>query len=282
MTLGRLHAELGRAVEAAADFERTLALIPRTAHDRRHGAHRNNLIREMAAYAEAFALLLERHPEDGSLWTGRGRYYLLRDQWDRAASDFAIAVVSAQPKSEEWDEYAALRLLVGDVAGYRAFVREIIRGEVDTRDPYVGFVLARACNLSPEPVADPDQVVRWAELGTTAGDFLWYKNTLGVALFRAGRYREAIRTLERVVPGVFHSAERKLAMAMAYHRLGEAAKARALLDEVRAMFEKAKKRRVRGAVMVPSTDWAPAHVYLHEAEARILYDPIFPADPFAP
>jgi hypothetical protein len=32
---------------------------------------------------------------------------------------------------------------------------------------------------------------------------------------------------------------------------------------------------------MPPTDWLPLQLLRREAEAVILYDPIFPADPFA-
>jgi hypothetical protein len=33
---------------------------------------------------------------------------------------------------------------------------------------------------------------------------------------------------------------------------------------------------------MPTTDWLPLQILRHEAVAVILYDPIFPTDPFAP
>ena len=279
--LSRLHINLGRDDEAAADFEKILALTPHTANDRLHFSPRSGQILALAASGRAFARLLERNPDDGSLWSGRGRYYLFRNQWDRAAADFARAVGSAPPESEEWIEHAGLRLLVGDADGCREFLREILRREGGTHDTFVAYVLACACNLSPEPIADPAEILRLAELGAQGGNLAWFQQPLGIAQYRAGRFTEAIRTLERVKDDGLEGVN-KLVLAMAYHRLGDPTKPRASLDEALKWIRQKEAGRVNGAVVVPSTNWVPTYVYLREAEALILHDPIFPDDPFAP
>ena len=227
--LSRLHINLGRDDEAAADFEKILALTPHTANDRLHYSPRSNQIRTFAASGRVFAKLLERNPDDGSLWSGRGRYFLVRNQWDRAASDFARAVGSATPESEEWIEHAGLRLLVGDANGCREFLREILRREGGTHDTFVAYVLACACNLSPERIADPEEILRLAELGARGGNYPWFQQPLGIAQYRAGRFTEAIRTLERVGAMGDGNLEgvNTLVLAMAYHRLDSPTKSRA-------------------------------------------------------
>ncbi len=279
--LGRLHLGLGRDDEAAVDFEKILALTPRTSNDRIHYSPRNYQIRTLAASERAFAKLLERNPADGLLWSGRGRYYLLRDQWDRAAADYTRAVETSPPESEEWVEHVALRLLVNDASGCREFLREILRRIGGTRDPLLGFVLARSCNLSAEPVADPAEVVRLAKLGASGGNYPWFLQPVGIALYRAGRYSEAIRSLEQSPEDDGTRGVTKLGLGMAYHRLGETKKARVLLEEGRRWVKQAQGSRVDGSVSVPPIEWVTTQVYLREAEALILYDPIFPADPFA-
>ena len=266
--LCRLHLDLGRDDEAATDFEKILALTPHSLNDRLHNSPRSHQIRTLAASKGAFAKFLERNPGDGSLWSGRGRYYLLRDRWDRAAADFARAVVTSPPESEEWVEHAALRLLVGDAVGYREFLREILRKAEGTRNPFVGYVLARACNLSAEPVVDPPELVRLAELGASGGNYPWFLQPVGIALYRAGRYREAIRSLERTPEDPGSVGEKKLVLGMAYQRLGETNKARVLLDEGRRWVKEARGSGVSGAADQAPTDWVTTQVYLREAEAR--------------
>jgi serine/threonine protein kinase/Flp pilus assembly protein TadD len=278
--LSRLHLDLGHDDEAATDFEKILTLTPHVPNDRRHSSPRSQQIRALAASERAFAKLLERNPGDGSLWSGRGRYYLLRDRWDRAAADFARAIETAPPESQEWFEHAGLRLLVGDAVGCREFLREIYRREGGTRDPYIAHVLARAFNLSAEPAVDPAEVVRLAKLGASGGNYTWFLQPVGIALYRAGRYREAIQSLERTPDDPNNRGEKNLVLAMAYQRLGESKKARALFDEGWAWVNQAQVSRVDGAAPRMTTDWVTTQVYLRDAEALTL-DPAFPADPFA-
>jgi hypothetical protein len=66
--------------------------------------------------------------------------------------------------------------------------------------------------------------------------------------------------------------QNRLVLAMAYHRLGQAKQARALLDEVRRWWDGLEAARTDGAVTMPLTDWLPLQLLRREAEA--LIDPM--------
>jgi predicted Zn-dependent protease len=58
-----------------------------------------------------------------------------------------------------------------------------------------------------------------------------YRNTLGVVYYRVGHYREAVDTLEENLPAnADYTAFDLLFLAMSYHRLGDAARARDRYD----------------------------------------------------
>jgi hypothetical protein len=78
-----------------------------------------------------------------------------------------------------------------------------------------------------------------------------------------------------------YNLQNSLVLAMANERLGHAAQARALLAEVQRLWERIEAAKTDGAVSMPTVDWLPVQVLRREAEAVILYDPVFPADPFA-
>ena len=101
-------------------------------------------------------------------------------------------------------------------------------------------------------------------------------NTLGAALYRAGRFAEAVRRLEEGIQqskGVSREAD-WVFLAMAHHRLGHH-------DEARRWLDRFRDRRPR---LAPSAFWGELEIRLlrAEAEAVVHWDPIFPADPFAP
>jgi WD40 repeat protein len=98
---------------------------------------------------------------------------------------------------------------------------------------------AEACNnlawayaTAPEPLRDWKAALPLAERAVQRSPTNpVYRNTLGVAYYRAGRYREAVETLR---PNLDRQEDRFLAfdlyfLAMSYHGLGDAAQARSHL-----------------------------------------------------
>ena len=97
----------------------------------------------------------------------------------------------------------------------------------------------------------------------------------GAALYRAGRFEVAIDRIENGIKernGKQEAADWTF-LAMAHHRLGHHDQARRYLDRLRN----------RQPSTDPNVFWDELEIRLvrSEAEAVILYDPIFPADPFA-
>jgi Flp pilus assembly protein TadD len=239
---------------------------------------------ELARWDRAYDRLLASRPDDGELWTARGQYHALRDRWAQAAADFARGVHSAPTTSEEWFDHACLRLMVGDEEGYRAAVHELRRLAGGSDDPYVAYVLARTTAIAAEPAVEREQTVRWAEHAVAGNPYAWRLHVLGLALYRAGRFDEAIRRLEesKARPWTEQGPiQNPLVLAMAHYRLGRAAQARALLDEVERWWKEIDATRIDGAVAARTVDWLPLQLLRREAEALILHDPAFPADPFA-
>ena len=125
-------------------------------------------------------------------------------------------------------------------------------------------------------------------------------NTLGVAQYRAGHYREAVATLTQSArlnsEGVCGLQPADLAfLALAHHRLGEPDQARAVLGRLRALMKKPEhastsEREYQGRLLWSQMDLmkkpehastSEAQLFLREAEA-IELDLAFPSDPFAP
>jgi dipeptidyl aminopeptidase/acylaminoacyl peptidase len=97
-----------------------------------------------------------------------------------------------------------------------------------------------------------------------------YRTGLGAALYRSGRYREAIETLEKADRLDNGSPEVLAFLAMAHHRLGQQEQARTVLARLLKILD-----RTRGTKDADSLN------LVHEAEALISIAPALPADPFA-
>jgi tetratricopeptide (TPR) repeat protein len=279
MDVGRVRAELGRSEEAAAAFDTLLSLEPAHPRDRNYSSARTGALEDLARRDEAYAALLKRRPQDGHLWTARGRYHARRGRWAQAADDFARGIASAPPDSEEWFEHAGLRLIVGDEDGYRRFASQAWRRAGQTRDPWVAYNVAFTCLLGADPGVEPGEVVRLAEIASadTRGSV---RHTTGVALFRAGRYAEAVEALERGIRGSRESPLRvpvanlsNPVLAMAYFLRGDTDKARILLAEVEQYVRGDAWDKTERAVLFPSTGWIATNAYYREAEALIRGGP---------
>ena len=281
---GELRLSQSRWDEAAVDFARELELLRK---GRIWNDPRSVKALVLAKWDRAYARLLLLRPDDGQLWSVRGRYHALRSHWDLAAADFARGITSAPPESEEWFEHACLRLIVGDKEGYRGFVQEIQRRAGQTNNPFVAYVLANSCNQTTEPVVEPEQVIRWADDAVRDSRHPWYLHALGAAHYRAGHLDQAIRWLEESNSAwtKFNNSDddklrNRLVLAMAHERLGHTAQARAFLAEAQRLWQRIEAMKIDGAVASYTPDWPCVQLLRREAEALILYDPVFPADPF--
>ena len=272
--------------DAATD--RLIGSIELSPEGRSWESPRSARLLSLARWDRAYARLMELRPDDGQLWYVRGRYHALRDRWELAAADFARGITSAPQDSEEGFEYASLRLIIGDDEGYRTFVQEIRRREGQTSSPFVAYVLARTGTLAAEPVVEPEQVIRWAEAPLRYGRPPWNLHVAGAAHYRAGHFAQAIKWLEESnaafsadTSGDHFQLQNRFVLAMAQKRSGRAAQARAMLAEAQRLWQRIEAARIDAAVSLPTVDWLPMRILRREAEAVILYDPVFPSDPFA-
>jgi WD40 repeat protein/tetratricopeptide (TPR) repeat protein len=230
--------------------------------------------RAEAAYAEA----IRARPLNRSAWDALARAHAARGHLYRAAATLAEAV-RLMPDDLVLRRYLGVTLLAsGDRAGWRGVRAALLDRFGGTIDTWAAGEVARACALGPGATADPEVPVRLSEAGVKGVDDYFKADaliTLGTALYRAGRCHEAIRRLEEAI-----QTGRGLAVpqawafqAMAHHRLGH-------LDEARRWLERLREHQPSAD---PAQFWQELELRLlrSEAEAVILYDPVFPADPFA-
>jgi tetratricopeptide (TPR) repeat protein len=196
-------------------------------------------------------------------------------QWDSAAAALARAVTKGAYDPLIWQQHLLLRLRARDLSGYREGCAALIsrfQGEEPT-----GFVepVVWACSLGPEALVDWASLISAMEAAVKERpDDAELRKTLGAALVRAGRPREAISTLEESVRLNGHggNAFDWLFLALAHHRLGHSKQASAALATARDWIAHGDERTIPDPYL-----WSPLRWYtklelellLREAEGRI-------------
>jgi tetratricopeptide (TPR) repeat protein len=178
-----------------------------------------------------------------------------------------------------WPACMSSAVTSGDRAGWRGSIAAPSEVRPGARIHWwAANELAWNCALGPGATSDPAVPVRLAEIAVRdcpESSQATLLNTLGAALYRAGRFDEAIRRLQEGIgrrKGEILSEDWPF-LAMAHHRLGHRAEARRWLDKLRESQPSES----------PNRFWDDLSIRLlrSEAEALILYDPVFPDDPFA-
>jgi len=259
----RIYIELGRADELAAAYGAALD----QAKDGRETTNspRNTIAREVAEWDEIFTRLVQQRPDVTSLWIGRGRFHAQQNRWKESAADFARVIRSREP-GIDWFLYAGVLTLSGDVSTGRDFLDWAVQRAGTPVESYTAFVLARSVGTSPDLASDSTQALRWAEEALAQSrPPPYYLHARGLALYRVGRYSEAIKQLEEssaAWPDRNGKTQNQLVLAMVYFRLGEVAKAQKWLALAHELIP-------RSGIGVNPADWIGIQLLQREADALI-------------
>jgi WD40 repeat protein/tRNA A-37 threonylcarbamoyl transferase component Bud32/tetratricopeptide (TPR) repeat protein len=229
-------------------------------------------------------------------WGGRGEVVKGPGlpRWGPAAAAYSVAVAYS-PDDPQWHDRLILSLLAaGDDGGARRARAETIRRLGATADKSNALAVAWSAALVPrgfDPTDPPVFLVERAlKENTGSYGFRTYLPVVyGAELYRAGRHAEAIDKLMIPEQRRGKGAERISAadalawpfLAMAHQRRGHREEARRWLERFRR-YQPDPADAARRA-QDPDAFWEDLEFQLlrSEAEAVVLYDPVFPADPFA-
>jgi tetratricopeptide (TPR) repeat protein len=181
-----------------------------------------------------------RQIEQAAACFARGEGHARQGRWKEAAGELAKAT-QLNPTNVLYRIFLAnLLLQMGDDLGYRKLCEEKAKELAQLPfDPVVANNAVWLFCLSPGAVPEYKSLVTLAERAVkeplNEQQRRVHLNTLGVILFRAGRYQEAIDRLEeRVAAGEVPGAPVDwVFLAMAHHRLGHKLEANRWLDKFR-------------------------------------------------
>lgn len=212
-------------------------------------------------FAAAFHLgrLIAAKPDHRPYFVQRGRAYFELEQWAKAAADYEQATQLDRGNDNLWHRSAYLHLRAGNDAGYRALCPRFVAAFDPGKDCRIANALAWTCVLGPDAGVAPDEIVRLAERGVAGAraeqpdKVPSYLNTLGAALFRAGRYDEAIQRLNDAIDahGDDGTPSDWLFLAMAHHRQGHITDAREWLDVAVEWIEQQAFQKATGGDLDP-------------------------------
>jgi tetratricopeptide (TPR) repeat protein len=207
-----------------------------------------------------------------------GQFLLMRSEPEKAVANFGEAILLVPNESLLRTRQILSLVAAGDFDGQRQACFNLLDRFGNTTDPTTANNLAWSCALAPGSVSVHEALVRLAELAMQrfpAEQKQYVLNTLGAVLYRAGRFEDAIHRLDQ---GIQLRKGESLPqdwvfLAMAHARLARRDEARRWLDRFRNYQPNSD----------PNQFWQELETRLlrGEAEAVVLYDPIFPADPFA-
>src|SRR5262249_7085970 len=211
---------------------------------------RFNLGDFQAAVADA-TRAIDLGADDHRSWMYRGMAYWYRGKSKEALADFDKVTTFPDLSTRTWERVIRARAALGDAAGYRracTVLMERVGGKgAESELNWWAWL----CVLAPEALADPGQAVRLAEKAYQAAPDDATRNTLGASLYRAGKWEQAVQTLEEN-QGT-NAAFDWLFLAMAHHRLDHADKAREFLKLAVDWMDAA----TQGKAVVPSIGEPP-------------------------
>jgi tetratricopeptide (TPR) repeat protein len=204
---GRALSYLKRRTEAAAEFAAALKLglnDPRV----RRAAHHN-----------------------------QAHWHIDRQEWDQVPAKFAQAIAAEPDDADLWHSLAVAHQAAGNAAGYRQACVEMRRRFAATTDPASASLVVLACVLTPDAAADPAALVALARVAVPFN----HGNVccLGAALYRAGRYKEAVDCFQSAARITRPSAWDWLFLGMAHARLSNEDEARRCLARAAAWVREA-------------------------------------------
>jgi WD40 repeat protein/serine/threonine protein kinase len=214
-------------------------------------------------FAAAFHLhrLLRDDPDNPDAFRRRGDARAEQGQWLLAAADFAAAADRQRDNTVHRLQHAWALLAEGDHEGYQQACDRMLKDFGEKPTAFTATIIALTSALSAESGLDPKRSVELAERGVQSNPRnLFHLQTLGAALYRAGRYDDAAKRLTEAVTlhGQGGTAWTKLFLAMTQHRLGDAEKARRWLTEYDRRGQTARSVGMVGAAglsPLPAVTW---------------------------
>jgi WD40 repeat protein/serine/threonine protein kinase/tetratricopeptide (TPR) repeat protein len=273
----RVYLEQEQLDLAAVDFKRAVALGPPSTVLVRFRAFAAEAVDKKDTTHALWYLdrLVEADPRNAFAWRQRGLLRAAQGDFQQAARDMDQGI--RLDPSEEWAWYRAvtLQLYAGDVARYQELCRQMLERYVDSPEVTFAERAVKCCLLMPDATHDSQRLVRLTEraieLHPTHRFRAWFDLTKGMADYRADKLASAVEVLQKnpTFTGWSKEVPAQAYLAMAYHRLGQSAKARQALEKARQAREQMANPGQSNFRAVDIQDWVICALAYREATAQL-------------
>jgi Tfp pilus assembly protein PilF len=176
-------------------------------------------------------LAIEQNPENTELYRQRGRLLRLMGEYSKSIDDLNEAIAK-QPQAAD---YLARAWDHQNLNEYPRAEADLLKAlEMDSNNMAACNELAWVYVTGPAEIRSPERALPLAQktvrkVPTNAA----YRNTRGVVYYRLGQFDAAVEDLHRAIQDNKDgaTADDLFFLAMSYHRLGDAVKARDCYDE---------------------------------------------------
>jgi tetratricopeptide (TPR) repeat protein len=175
---------------------------------------------------DAYSSAIDRDLSDlASIWTERGKAFAELGKFTLAVRDFERAA-EISPASSRFADLGLALLADGDVAGFRNVLARLLAESQGASSATEADRIAYCGNILPAGSTDEAQtIIKLAKRAVADDTTNWmYRETLGAALYRAGRYSDAVDELNaarQMAPGNWGHYWTQYFLAMAHHQLGQ-------------------------------------------------------------
>jgi tetratricopeptide (TPR) repeat protein len=225
---------------------------------------------------EALTPAFVSQPPSANLLALRVDLKARRGQWQEAAADAALAFEHQPSSHTRFPMLAALLVKTQNRPAYEHFCKRLLTTFGDTTNFYVADQVAKACLFLPSSDADLKIIAHLADMTVTRGKgdvgaLPFFQDCKALSEYRQGHYAEAIEWAQKPlkVPGLHVHGHAYAVLAMAYWRLGEKEKARAMLAEANTLAPPIMPARIAEDPGDAWLAWLHARIQLEEANALV-------------
>ncbi|HLJ92290.1 MAG TPA: protein kinase, partial [Gemmataceae bacterium] len=226
-------------------------------------------------------------PEDDESYHYRGWWHAELGHWSEARADYVKTMERHPEDSWLWYRHAITFLGAGELAGYHGACVEMLRRFADK--PEAALDCLYACTPDPQATAYADQLLKLGRAAVATQKALLEKAAAsksaagqdarrsygvalrahGAALYRAGRFAQAVTALEEAATCFAPRAWDWLLLAMAYQQLQEEAKARNAFDKAVQAIAGAGQARTKGSTWFSWHEQVEVEALQREAESLL-------------